>query len=546
MKLQYIILAGFMAASTGVDAKEELSKEITIEKEIVPEQRAATRLNVTPAVSLPAVKTKRLTYSDRSVSTSVPASISTLEPAAYGTTTGAENYRGYVDLGYFPTFNAALSAGYRIVDNEKTLLRGWMQYDGTVYDGNMADGEDVTLRSHTVTAGLGLVQHVGGASTVNVDADYTFSRFNMPVEEEYYQNVNRVNIDAAWKSTVRGIDYTIGLGYGHFGYGKSGLEYFNSTLKPARENRIAVNAGAAVQVGEHSHVSLDADVSHLGYNENDNNSTLISLTPSYLYRLSHIVTRIGAKIEVTTNMHSGFHIAPDMGIDWMPSSLVAVYCRLSGGEHQNTLGSLYDFTRYAEPLGLAISGNSNIPYALDAGLNVGSWKGLSFRLFGGYAVADNWLMPYAGEVNGFCRFGYVDIKGWHAGAAVKYEYRNLAEIDVSYETAPQKHDKGYYLWRDRSRYVVDASLTVHPIDRLDVTVGYELRAKRKMTSGVENILPDINLGNMENLSLGGLYRINQNLSVFARLENILDNKCMLVNDIPAQGFTGLVGVGYKF
>ncbi len=525
--------------------EEQLAKEITIEKEIIPEQRAATRLGIMPKVSLPAVPTKKLTYGDHSVTTRVPPSVSVLEPVSPVDSSMLLSQRGYVDLGYFPTYNAALSAGYRIIDNSDTRLNAWTQYDGSVYVGENAAGKEVTLRNHAVTVGVGLQHKVNSSSVVNAGVDYSYSRFNLPVvDDEYSVSVNRLEMDAAWTSAVRGLDYTIGVEYGYFGYGKSGEELVG-ILKPARENRFAVSGDAVMPVGMSSHLCLDVDVSHLGYNRNDCNTTLVSVAPAYLYRTKAITTRIGAKVEVATNTLKMFHIAPEMSLDWVPLTMFAAYCRLSGGEHQNTLGSLYGFTRYADPTG--IFENSNIPFALDAGLNIGTWKGLSVELFGGYAVANDWLMPFGNRLYEYCAFTRVDIKGWHIGAAMNYRYRDLAEMRVSYEAAPNKHDKGYYLWRDRAGYVIDASLSLHPVEKLDVTVGYGLRAKRKMTSGVEEwLLPDVSLGNMENLNIGALYRVDRKLSVFARLENILDNKCMLIEDIPAQGFTGLVGVGYKF
>lgn len=533
-----------VAVNAYAAGEEQLAKEITIEKEIIPEQRAATRLGIMPKVNLPAVTAKKLTYGDRSVTTRVPSTVSVLEPVSPVDTSSLLHQRGYVDLGYFPAYNAALSAGYRIVDNRVTRLNAWTQYDGFVYDGENAAGEEVTLRNHAVTAGVGLRHKVGCNSTLDAGVGYSYSRFNQPVAgDDYTVSVNRLDVDAAWSSVVRGLDYTIGIRYGYFGYGKDGEPV--GAYKPARENRFAVSAHAAMPIGISSYLCLDVDVSCLGYNQDDCNTSLVSVTPSYLYRPGVLTASIGAKVEVATNTLKMFHIAPEITLDWTPSPVFATHCRLSGGEHQNTLGSLYGFTRYADPGG--VFENSSVPFALDACLDIGAWKGLSVELFGGYAVANDWLMPFTNGLNGYCAFTRVDIKGWHVGAAVNYEYRDLAEMRVSYETAPHGHDRGYYLWRDRARYVIDASLTVHPMEKLDVTAGYGLRAKRKMTSGVEErLLPDVSLGDMENLSVGALYRVDRQLSVFARLENILDNRCMLICDIPAQGFTGLVGIGYKF
>ena len=56
----------------------------------------------------------------------------------------------------------------------------------------------------------------------------------------------------------------------------------------------------------------------------------------------------------------------------------------------------------------------------------------------------------------------------------------------------------------------------------------------------------LSLGHVSNLSLGGLYRFTDQLSFFARLENILNHKYDMLYDLPSKGFTGLVGATYKF
>ncbi len=548
MKLQYIIFSSLISIASVVNAQtasqEELSKEITIEKEIIPEQRVATRLNVAPKVVLPAVKAKRLTYSDRSVATSVPVSIATLEPASYGDKLSSSYNRGYVDLGYFPMFNMGVSAGYRFFENENTRLNGWLQYDGAVYDGDNSVGDEITMRHHDITLGVNLKHKVNNLSTVNLGIDYTFGRFNVPIDavDDYNQNINRVNIGTSWQSTVRGIDYSVGLRYGHFGYNNSGWGMGSLLMEPARENRFLVDAGAMMPIGMSSHTGVDLSISHLDYSSY--NTTLFSITPFYDYVFGDFTTHIGAKIDISSHSGKSLHIAPDVALGWRNAeSLLSGYIKFSGGEHQNTLGALYDFTRYAHPSG--IYENSNIPFAVDAGITIGTWKGFSLEILGGYAVANDWLMP-VDMMQGCCGFSQVNLKGWHFGVVATYEYRDLAKLKVGYETAPQKFNRGYYLWRDRARHVVDASLTVTPVKALDITLGYELRADRKIMNPANVESHAWNLGDVDNLSLGGLYRFTPQFSLFARLENMLNSKHMIIGDIPAQGFTGLVGFGYKF
>ena len=148
------------------------------------------------------------------------------------------------------------------------------------------------------------------------------------------------------------------------------------------------------------------------------------------------------------------------------------------------------------------------------------------------------------------------MRGWHAGIAASYKYRDMVSARVSYETAPQGEDKGYYLWRDRAKHVVNASVTVTPIKPLDITIGYEYRGNR-VTYDCVGVKEDViagyaddnvkcDLGDVNNLSVGALYRFTPAFSAFARVENILNKKYDILYNIPSQGITGLVGITYKF
>ena len=120
MKTIYITaICAVMAVGTEA---QDLSKEITIEKDIVPEQLDVTRLSVTPVVSLPAVSKSKLSFIERNRASEIPAQISTLEPVAYADSLSVSPYRGYAGLGYFPTYNTALSAGYRFINSENMCL----------------------------------------------------------------------------------------------------------------------------------------------------------------------------------------------------------------------------------------------------------------------------------------------------------------------------------------------------------------------------------------------------------------------------------------
>ncbi|MDE5694112.1 MAG: hypothetical protein K2I09_09385, partial [Duncaniella sp.] len=113
---------------------QELHKDITVEQEITPSRREASRIAVLPTVTLSPVRASSLAYSNKVVTTRVPNSFARLDPVAWGDKIYTSPYRGYFDFGIGgPLFMGDISAGYRIVDREKTRLNLWGQYNGDVY-----------------------------------------------------------------------------------------------------------------------------------------------------------------------------------------------------------------------------------------------------------------------------------------------------------------------------------------------------------------------------------------------------------------------------
>ena len=76
----YTLLAALVALNA---SGQSLSKEITVDKDVVPQEREASRMVLTPKLVLPAIQQKSLRWSDRGVAAPVSPTVATLPPAAY-------------------------------------------------------------------------------------------------------------------------------------------------------------------------------------------------------------------------------------------------------------------------------------------------------------------------------------------------------------------------------------------------------------------------------------------------------------------------------
>lgn len=565
------VASTLLVALLQMQAQEPLTQEITVDHEVVPERRDIARLNYKPVSNLPAVKSVPLSYSNRSVQLAVPGIITTLQPAAFADTLATWPYRGYVAGGYFPLYNLGLTAGYKIVDNDRTRLAAFMQYDGSLYKGHFGSYSTPSeyVRRHTGLFDITLHQAVGKKSFIDAGVELELARYNLPGENmlPVAQGMHRVGADITWISTARGIDYEVGVKYGNFGFNNTIFNHIPELFAPVKENSFGIEGKGRYKLTDTSSVGLEASFNLLANSRNTAVSyspllyqyrfvecgsyshALLRLYPYYRFEIKKFRLDLGANIDFTFNSGKAIHIAPRALASWKPIKLLTIFAKAGGGEHQNSLKSLYGAVPYAQTF--MTYGNSHLPITFDAGITAGTISGFYAKAQAGYARANNWLMPVTIN-NGMTIFKPIDISGlqWLAEAGYTHKWGTLA---VSYQGAPQGYKKGYYMWRDRAKGQLEASLKVTPIKPLDVKLSYAWRHGRAMIDrepdselGTGGFNHTFNLGDVKNLTLGGAYRYTDRLTFFATFDNILNKRQMQIGLIEAQGFNGLLGATYKF
>lgn len=581
-KIKTTIFAVFALALPYASSAKDLKTEITVDRTIVPVEKEAFRLgSLNPQLMSTQVKQRRLTLADYTTPATLTRSFSTLDPAAYADTFALSPYKGYAAIGYFPVFNLGASAGYKFIDTSRSKLGAWLQYDGCSYKESGDDASKGTFKNNTFTLGARFDQRVGSKSTLGVGLSYTHAALGLP--DDYYnnsQNANNFDADLSWWSRTGLIGYHAKLAYSYFAYSKRVMLSDPDIIpgiesKGAGENRITFNGGIGYfgsSAAPRGGIEISADFigRSNGYEQiglqtgpeqfeariapiDAKTLGVISLTPYYAFNIENLHGRVGAKVELSSGGEGKkFHIAPAVMLDWNAASQFAIYAKVDGGERLNSLRSLFDYCPYMNAAWQYQ--RSHIPVTIDLGMNIGPFAGFSARIFGGYAVANDWLMPqmtYLQTKMGeqavmMTNFGAYDLKGWHAGLGLSYSWRSIVKAEVSAEIAPQKPDRGYYQWRDRAKQVIKAGVEARPISQLKVGVGYELRNKRcnYFYNGDEYLA--INLKSVSNLSVNASYELNNAFTIFARCQNLLNKRYYLVTDIEAQGVNGLVGVSYKF
>lgn len=256
-----------------------------------------------------------------------------------------------------------------------------------------------------------------------------------------------MDADAIFSSRTNDLGYSLGIDYNLFSFA-NGFDQRYEEINPVRENRVGIKGALFADINDKSSYRLDIDASMLSESraaeppmiwatsgptldyltERDGKTSgLVTITPAYRYGAEHFSVKIGARLDLSFNDGKFFHIAPDVKAAWTPSGFFAIYGRAGGGEHQNTMGSLYAVDRFIAPS--FFYSNSHVPIEAEAGLRVGPFRGASLNLSAHYAVANDWLMPFV-KSTGYVLFGPTDVRGWQFQAVASYSYRNMATLSV--------------------------------------------------------------------------------------------------------------------
>lgn len=560
---RYALWSVMLAVAGGVSAQESLQKEITVEREIVPEVRAASRLNLYPRTLVFPQTQATLSFSELTETADMEPRLATLEPASTGRAIPLTPYRGYVDLGYFPLANGSLSAGYALVQTDATRLNVWGQADNTDYKARPADdAAKMSVRRFAATAGLDFIHSFGETGTLTAATSLTYNNFTRPdaaIPESFSersdvsgrQNVLAWDVSAGWESYGnRDLSYHVRAGFGLMDFGHGIMAVGRESAEPERikaAGERTFNFGLGVEKRLYDNGSFgadfEADIAHNIGGWGTSTPGVLSLAPYFRCEEGVLSLKAGVNLGFALNSGKVFHIAPDVLLGLNPASGFGMWLRCEGGERLNTLRSLFEVTPYMSPV--AAYTTSGMPVKGDLGLRFGPVKGAALVVKLSYGMANRWLMPEAID-NRVVFFGR-DLRAWKISAEAVWDYRDMVSLRACYAGALGSEEKQTWMeWRDRARHVVSAAVTVRPMSPLAIDLSYELRMRRRMPFVGSEGEEWFNLKNESRLNAGLSYRVSDAFTVFMRGENLLNCRNMLMPFVPSQGITGLVGAGLKF
>lgn len=549
---------------------QDLSTEVVVDRTVAVELPEASPIpGVGPALSMPQRDDHGLSISDYTMTTDFSPSANDATKWIYSGVPVPPTSRGYAWLGYFPAFNLGAGIGYKVLDSNTNKLDVSVGYEGASWHGIGSGDKKPTQRYNTVSLRGGYGHLFKNGAILSAKASYSHDAlrvpFFSPVEDaDAAQSYNHGNFEAGIRRDGT-TNYSAKASFRFFSVGDDVYAGAPDSPVPgapaisgASDKMFNLDGHIGTKTGERSSIRLAANFGYLDANghqivlgmpgEVSSQLWKAGLNPTFDVTLGNIDVRLGIHADLCKYTEkTKFHLAPDVAVVWHAAKWGELYVSADGGQKFNTLSELYDYSVFAP--GFSIFEPSWTKVDGVAGIRVGSFGGFSADIHAGYSASDD--VPLVGLLSwnaGRVAPSFVaqNITGWHAGAKFTYKYSDLLTAFVGGEVYSHGRGKGYMALRDNARATLDAGIDVKATNRLSVSASYKLRACRFAYVDTPTAFTTLNLGNVSDLGIGATYRFDDKLAFFARVENLLCRRYLIVPGIQSRRLHGLVGASYSF
>lgn len=518
-------------------AGAQLHEQISVEGKYVPDVIRIDRINMFPKALRTTMGSSPLAYDLAGVTASFRPSPLAMPATPWDADRRLSDNPGYLEMGLGSWLNSTLSAGYRIVDTEETLIGLRLQHNSTSL---WKPDPEINVKRFRYDESLGIYasQVMDGYGRLDAALDYHFGRFNYADiatrnrTEVPDQTLNDVALRLDWHSPATpGNDMTWHATgrIRHFGYRSLWLPqtYLSHRYKGSRETVVGLEGGLRMPWDNGSSIGLVAslDIVALGgglgnrsAGENDpyaewipsedfipatGNYSLMTLTPYYRFNRGLLDVRLGADVDLAFNAgpkgnrYSFLHIAPDMKFS-MQTGQVGLFVNLTGGSELNTLSRLHELDYYSMPV-LLTTRPSFTPLDAAFGLNLGPFSGFSLGAEARFKSTRNvpldnsymgWFFGRMFLINGpDDRIAFstpdsegLNIHGVSFSGNIAYEYGRIFSLKVAGTVQQQNGETGFFNGYDRPKITADVNLGVSPVERLRLNAGFNWRGKRAVYS----------------------------------------------------------------
>lgn len=553
MKRATIYIIGVMLTTSATSWAQQqktdtvMSRTVVVEQEYTPDILDAQKINVMPKVE-PLTSSQRQVQYATSLQPAgrIPAG---LMPVYAGKEVQPTAWPGYLRLGAGLPGNIDFLANYLYKISDKDQLNVFALFNGNKGDRKTPDDMTWNARFYQTRAGVDF-SHDLTSMKLDLGAHLGVSNFN---KENLISSANQnfTSGDLHIGLTSAQIDQAITY------HAETNLMYFKRKndmfFSDLTEYALKTKGYVLAPFAEGQSVGIGFQLDNLFYNKNKqeayeyeykNNSNL-ALNPYYLYENDTWKVRLGAHVNYAFGLQSKFNIAPDLDAQYHYSGNNLFYIHATGGNITNDFRRFEELSPYASVPNEQVIGTFEQVNAA-VGLKGNPADGLWYNVFGGYQDLKRDLMPalyLADELSETASYAVthpsileqVDTYNIYVGAEANYDFKSLFTLSASaiYRSwVVNDGEKDFLIYKPVFTGSID--LTFKPISAMKLDAGY-LYTSRKGISGNK---PKA----ISNLYVGGSYNLYRYFSVYARINNLLNQKYSYFAGIPEQGINFVGGI----
>ena len=550
--IKYILgVIALIALPLGAQAQKQakdstMNRTVVVEQEYNPDIMDASKVNVLPKVEPPTVSKKEVEYD----ATLVPAGEipATVMQAYTGKETQQKALPGYVRLGYGNYGNLDARANYLFTLPNSDRLNLTLHTNGM--DGkldlpdNGGDWDSYYYRTH---AGMDYV-HSFRKIDLNVAGNFGLSNFNfLPYSVNSKQKFISGDVHFGVQSTSDELPFQFRAETNLLFYERQHELSFSDT----QEGIVRTKAEATGSISDEQFIGLALAMDNVFYKNNRfEDYTAVKLNPYYLYENEDWKVRLGASVDLAFGFGKQFRVSPDVTAQYTFSDSYVLYAQAKGGKMQNDFRRLETVSPYGQVAGQPDATYEQLNTAL--GFKASPVSGLWFNIYGGYQNLKNDLLQSSvtfvtedasvlSVINGYAlQLLTRNTDNLYAGAEVSYAYKDILSFSASgiYRDWKISDDEADWLLGFKPAFEADFRADIRPIPSVTVNIGYQNISRKKVEG--EKADP------VSNLYLGGSYEIFKGISVYARVNNILNKDYQYYWGYPTEGINFAGGVSFQF
>lgn len=513
-----------------------VNRTVVVEQEYAPDINDATKINVVPQVTPPTVSKKAVEYDARMVpAAQIPA---TTMQAYTGQETQPKAAPGYVRLGYGNYGNLDAQANYLFSLSSRDRLNlnfGMDGMNGSLdLPGENGEWDAFYYRTRAAIDYL----HAFNKVDLNVAGRFGLSNFNLlPALPGNKQKFTSGDFHVGVRSTDEEMPFRFSAETNLLLYQRQ----HDLPYDDLQETLIRTKAEVTGDISDGQSISVALAMDNVLYQHTDfENYTSLDMNPYYLLQNDDWTLRLGAHVDLAFGFGKTFRAAPDVYAQYNFADSYLLYVQAKGGKLQNDFRRLETICPYGQLASQADATYEQLNAAL--GFKASPITGLWMNIYGGYQNLKNDLVQGFGD-DALLLYGQ-NTSNVYFGAEVSYSYKDIFTIAASgtYRNWDTKKDEtnpyaeAALLFKPALE--ADLHVDIRPISPFLLKLGYQHIARQE----VEGQTIDA----VSNLYAGLEYKLFKGISIYARANNLLNQKYQYHLGYPAEGINFVGGVSFCF